>query len=74
MQEEFVDYREHRLFDDLYAFNDALFAYLERYNGERPHRSLGNITPCQAIQKQLPHLSRMWWPRTDGCHQPSVRA
>ncbi len=47
-----------------YAFNDALFRYLERYNGERPHRSLGNITPCQAIQKQLPHLSRMWWPRT----------
>ena len=64
VQEEFVDYREDRLFDDLYAFNDALFTYLERYNGERPHRSLGNITPCQAIQKQLPHLSRMWWPHT----------
>ena len=40
-----MDYQEHRLFNDLYDFNDALFRYMERYNGERPHRSLGNITP-----------------------------
>ena len=64
VQEEFVDYYEHRLFDDLYGFNDALFTYMERYNAERPHRSLGNMTPCQAVAQQTPRLSRMWWPHT----------
>ena len=27
------------------------------------------MTPCQAIEKQLPHLSNMWWTHTSGCKQ-----
>ena len=66
VQEEFVEYHENALLDDLHAFNNELFAYLERYNAERPHRSLENMTPCQALAKQLPHLSSMWWTHTMG--------
>ena len=64
VREEFVEYHEDALLGDLHAFNDELFAYLERYNAERPHRSLENMTPCQALAKQLPHLSSMWWTHT----------
>ena len=37
IQEEFVDYQEDLLLDDLRGFNDQLLEYLQRYNGERPH-------------------------------------
>ncbi len=40
IQEEFVDYREDLLLDDLPGFNDHLLGYLQRYNGERPHYGL----------------------------------
>ncbi len=64
IQEEFVDYREDLLLDDLPGFNDHLLGYLQRYNGERPHYGLNYLTPCQSIAKLLPDLSRSWWHHT----------
>ncbi len=41
--------------------------YLQRYNGECPHRGLNYMAPYQVIARQLPHLSGMYWTRTNIC-------
>ena len=64
IQEEFVDYQEDLLLDDLSGFNDRLLEYLQRYNGERPHYGLNYLTPCQSIATLLPDLPRSWWHHT----------
>ena len=64
IQEEFVDYQEDLLHDDLPGFNAHLLTYLQRYNGERPHHGLNYLTPCQSIAKLLPDLSSMGWHQT----------
>lgn len=65
VQEEFVDYHEDLLFEDLRAFNDKLFDWLLWYNGERPHHALGLKTPIQVVAQWLTHKQcRMCWPNT----------
>ena len=44
--------QEELLFEDLRAFNQCLLGYLDRYNGQRPHRGIGNRTPCQMLTQR----------------------
>ena len=67
VQEEFVEYFEYLLPDDLPAFNEQMLSCLQRFNGERPHQGLGYPTPTQTIALQIPNLSKMWWPHTMCC-------
>ena len=64
IQEDFVDYEEDCLLDDLRLFNERLPGFLDRYNGQCPHHGLNNRTPCQMLAQHLPHLSHMWWHHT----------
>lgn len=64
LQEEFVDYHEALLFDDLDAFNDRLFEWLHWYNAERPHHALALRTPLDILADQLGNECRMYWPNT----------
>ena len=64
VQEDFVDYEEDLLAEDLRAFNQHLPDYLDRYNGQRPHRGLNNQTPCQMLAQYLPDLSLCGGPHT----------
>ena len=46
-------------------FNEKLVTWLIWYNTERPHESLGNLSPLQYIVRTLsPELCHMWWTRT----------
>ncbi len=49
IQEEYIDYHEHELFDTT-KFNIGLMKQLLWHNTERPHHSLKNIPPAQFIQ------------------------
>lgn len=61
VQEEFVDYHEHLLFDDdLSLCNDKLFDYLLWYNTERPHYSLKQRSPLQYLALHHPECQRYW--------------
>jgi len=46
VQEEFANYHEDLLADDIRAFNTRLLTYLGRYNTTRPHFALQYQTPC----------------------------
>ena len=54
VQEDFVDYEEDLPAEDLRSVNHRLLDYLDRYNGQRPHYSLDNRTPCQMLAQYLP--------------------
>jgi transposase InsO family protein len=65
LSEEFLAHQLALLKDDLDAFNEALVEYLLWYNAERPHQSLGMLSPLQYIVKTLPKQEcQMWWTRT----------
>jgi len=64
VQEEFVDYREDLLFDDLTAFNDHLLNWVVWYNAERPHHSLGLRTPLAVLADHCGSECQMSWPNT----------
>lgn len=68
IQEQFVDYHEHLLFEDMTAFNEKLADYLVLYNAERPHKGLGLKTPVEVIIEQN-EKCRMWWTHTFYCLQ-----
>jgi transposase InsO family protein len=51
--EEFGRYHRGLLRDDVSAFNTALVDWLLWYNGERPHHSLGNVSPLQYTVRTL---------------------
>lgn len=53
IQEEFVNYHLHLLFDDLDAFNCKLADYLTWYNAKRPHKSLGMKAPIPYLLEHL---------------------
>lgn len=60
--EEFLAHQLAPLEDDLDAFNEALIEYLLWYNIERPHQSLGMLSPLQYIVKSLPEEEcQMYW-------------
>lgn len=64
VQEEFVDYREDLLFDDLAAFNNRLLDWVVWYNAERPHHSLGLRTPLAVLADHCGSECQMSWPST----------
>ncbi|MFQ5432346.1 MAG: integrase core domain-containing protein [Nitrospinota bacterium] len=49
IQEEFVDYNEDLLFEDLFLFNEKMADYIIWFNRDRPHYSLGQISPLQYL-------------------------
>ncbi len=62
VQEDFVDYEEVLLLEDLRLFNQRLLDYLDRYNGQRPHQGINCRTPCQMLAQHLPRLSHWGGP------------
>lgn len=64
LQEEFVDYHETLLFEDLNTFNDKLFDYLLWYNSQRPHHALALKTPLDIVAAHLGKKCSMYWPNT----------
>ena len=74
LSEEFVAHHLPLLRDDLRAFNEKLIDYLLWYNTERPHQSLGMLSPLQYYVKSLPRREcQMWWTRTVIClEEPHV--
>ena len=65
IQEQFVDYHENVLFEDTHLFNEMLADWLVKYNGLRPHKGLGLLTPVQVIIQQRQKCN-IWWTHTCG--------
>ena len=63
LQEQFVDYHEALLFDDLAAFNRKLADWLVAYNTVLPHHSLQDPSPVQFLLHQPPEC-QWWWTHT----------
>ena len=65
LTEEFLVYNRAIMRDELVLFNKRLMEYLLWYNTERPHHSLGLISPLRYITNQLSvQESQMWWTNT----------
>jgi transposase InsO family protein len=63
--EDFIRWNRALLRDDVAAFNDLLVNWLLWYNAERPHESLGMLSPLQYIVRTLSAAEcQMWWTRT----------
>ena len=64
--EGFIAWNRALLRDDISAFNDKLITWLLWYNTERPHESLGMVSPLRYIVSTLSAKEcQMWWTRTD---------
>lgn len=69
LDEEFLIYHRSLMRDDVSLFNEKLIDWLLWYNGERPHHSLGLLSPFQAMMKELqPQECQMWWTDTASLH------
>lgn len=65
LDEGFIQPNRALLRDDIQAFNDKLADWLIWYNTERPHHSLGQISPVRYILQTLPTREcHMWWTHT----------
>ena len=64
LQEEFVEYHEDLLGEDLTTFNNVMFEYLNRYNARRPHHGIGLKTPIQKLAAFFSTESNMLWHQT----------
>jgi len=65
LSEDFIQFHLPLLRDDLSAFNDKLIDWLLWYNAERPHESLGMLSPLRYIVKSLSaEECQMCWTRT----------
>ena len=63
--EDFIMWNRSLLRDDVAAFNELLVDWLLWYNLERPHESLGMLSPLQYIVRTLSEAEcQMWWTRT----------
>ena len=60
VQEQFVDYHEDLLFDDLTALNRNLADWLRADHTVLPHQSLGRQSPVQLLLQHQPECHR-WW-------------
>ena len=58
--EQFVDYHENHLFDDLDLFNQKLADWLVDCNAIRPHKGLGLKTPVQAVIENNKKCNMGW--------------
>ncbi len=60
--EDFIMWNRALLRDDVEAFNELLIDWLLWYNAERPHESLGMLSPLQYIVRTLTEAEcQMWW-------------
>jgi len=71
IQEEFLNWHKHLLFEDLKRFNAELFKYLLWYNTKRVHHAFKNkLSPVQFLlsldPQTLPEECRRGWARTGG--------
>lgn len=65
ISEDFIAPNRAALRDDLPRFNDLLVDWLLWYNTERPHQSLGMLSPLRYIVRDLTAREcHMWWTRT----------
>ena len=60
IQEQFVDYHEHLLFDDIDLFNQKLAEWLVTYNSIRPHKGKNLLTPVQYLLNHNPKCNMCW--------------
>lgn len=72
VQEEFANYKQWVLRDDLKQFNSELINWLIFYNFERPHLGLKKdtgqfISPMQYLKQHHPTMCHMWWTGTMTC-------
>lgn len=64
--EDFIMWHRALLRDDITAFNEALVEWLLWYNTERPHESLGMVSPLRYITSTLSASEcQKYWTRTD---------
>ena len=65
LSEDFIRHHRGTLRDDLTRFNELLIDWLLWYNTERPHQSLGMLSPLRYIVRDLTaHQCQMYWTRT----------
>jgi len=63
IQEEYIDADLHLMADDIEQFNANLMDWLIWYNTERPHYSLGQVSPMRYLISNF-GLSNMLWTHT----------
>lgn len=69
ISEDFIMERRTLLATDLDRFNDELVNWLLWYNMERPHQSLGMLSPMQYIVRNLTaEECQRWWTSTFTCN------
>ena len=67
LSEDFIQHHLPLLRDDILHFNETMIDWLIWYNTERPHESLGTLSPLQYYVKSLPpEECQMWWTCTGG--------
>ncbi len=65
ISEDFIEERRLLLVSDIDRFNDELVEWLLWYNTERPHQSLGMLSPLQYIVRTLSaEECQRYWTRT----------
>lgn len=52
LREQFIEFNEILLFEDLALFNQKLAEYLVLYNSKRPHKALALMTPVEYMLKR----------------------
>lgn len=68
LTEEFLMYHRALMRDDIAALNEALVDYLLWYNTNRPHSSLGYVSPLRYYVSTLKAKDcQMWWTSTVYC-------
>ncbi|WP_375537945.1 IS3 family transposase, partial [Klebsiella pneumoniae] len=72
LREQFIEFNELLLFDDLNLFNQRMAEYLVLYNSKRPHKSLELMTPVDYILRESKNCN-MWWTHTTPCLAASKR-
>jgi transposase InsO family protein len=64
LREQFIEFNELLLFEDLNLFNQRMAEYLVLYNSKRPHKSLELMTPVDYILRESKNCN-MWWTHTE---------
>ncbi|MBS9421386.1 transposase, partial [Escherichia coli] len=72
LREQFIEFNEILLFEDLALFNQKLAEYLVLYNSKRPHKALALMTPVEYILKENKNCN-MWWTHTSPCRMAGKR-
>ena len=49
------------IFHTLSEVRERTDTWLKEYNSERPHESLGNLSPVEYLQAKQPELSKLLW-------------